>query len=271
MKSATLTNGTGPGSSISLSPTSIRVRDAIIEKFIDKSLDELNNFLASALDTEKDEAKRIGILAARVYILRMRISKIAEFNQNSMIPAIEQLSPHELANSSKIFDEPSTDNEPADENVYQLEEWNELMTIEDGEVNGVRIPRGVAITVGKDDALRLLNTGKAKQLKEDEQVEESASEQGTLSETLSISDGDGDMAVEAAQSEETQEEQSGEIPADAIEEDPEFLSEDTGMSAAETVADNNEQGVQEASSTEETKATNDVNDEARTDDTNPQT
>ena len=43
------------------------------------------------------------------------------------------------------------------------------------------------------------------------------------------------------------------------------------MSAAEAVADNNEQGVQEASSTEETKATNDVNDEARTDDTNPQT
>ena len=57
MKSAVLTNGSGPGSSIALSPTSIRVRDAIIEKFIDKSLDELNSFLASALDTEKDEAK----------------------------------------------------------------------------------------------------------------------------------------------------------------------------------------------------------------------
>ena len=50
--------------------TSIRVRDAIIEKFIDKSLDELNNFLASALDSETDESKRIGILAARIYVLR---------------------------------------------------------------------------------------------------------------------------------------------------------------------------------------------------------
>ena len=49
MKSAALSNGSGPGSSIALSPTSIRVRDAIIEKFIDKSLDELNIFLTSAL------------------------------------------------------------------------------------------------------------------------------------------------------------------------------------------------------------------------------
>ena len=57
MKSAALTHGSGPGSAIALSATSIRVRDAIIEKFIDKSLDELNNFLVSALDTEKDESK----------------------------------------------------------------------------------------------------------------------------------------------------------------------------------------------------------------------
>ena len=71
MKSAALTHGSGPGSAIALSATSIRVRDAIIEKFIDKSLDELNSFLASALDSETDESKRIGILAARIYILRV--------------------------------------------------------------------------------------------------------------------------------------------------------------------------------------------------------
>ena len=56
--------------------------------FIDKSLDDLNN-TASALG-EKDESKRIGILAARVYILRTRISKIMQFNQNSMILQLTQ-------------------------------------------------------------------------------------------------------------------------------------------------------------------------------------
>ena len=153
MKSAALTNGSGPGSSIALSPDSIRVRDAIIEKFIDKSLDELNNFLTSALDTERDESKRIGILAARVYILRTRISKIMEFNQNSMIPAVEGTTPHELVNNTENSDETVINDEGLPDSADHLEEWNELMTIEAGEVNGVRIPSGVAITVGKNLSL----------------------------------------------------------------------------------------------------------------------
>ena len=160
-----------------MSPTSIRVRDAIIEKFIDKSLDELNNFLISALDTERDESKRIGILAARVYILRTRISKIMEFNQNSMIPAVETVSPHELVNNPQNSDKAIMDHEELTESAEHLEEWNELMTIEAGEVNGVRIPSGVAITVGRDDAARLIETGKAKLIMEEGSTEKPFSEQ----------------------------------------------------------------------------------------------
>ena len=165
MKSAALTHGSGPGSAIALSATSIRVRDAIIEKFIDKSLDELNSFLASALDSETDESKRIGILAARIYILRARISKISEFNENPLMNKVEEVSPHELVNS---FDdeEPEMSFDQAEAET-QLEEWNELMTIEDGEVNGVRIPSGVTINVGREDAARLLETGKAVRVAED--------------------------------------------------------------------------------------------------------
>lgn len=172
MKSAALTHGSGPGSAIALSATSIRVRDAIIEKFIDKSLDELNSFLASALDSETDESKRIGILAARVYILRTRISKISEFNENPLMNKVEEVSPHELVNS---FDdeEPEMSFDQAEAET-ELEEWNELVTIEDGEVNGVRIPSGVTITVGREDAARLLETGKAVQVAEDGSVLEDA-------------------------------------------------------------------------------------------------
>lgn len=172
MKSAALTHGSGPGSAIALSATSIRVRDAIIEKFIDKSLDELNSFLASALDSETDESKRIGILAARVYILRTRISKISEFNENPLMNKVEEVSPHELVNS---FDdeEPEMSFDQAEAET-ELEEWNELVTIEDGEVNGVRIPSGVTITVGREDAARLLETGKAVRVAEDGSVLEDA-------------------------------------------------------------------------------------------------
>ena len=271
MKSAALTNGSGPGSSIALSPTSIRVRDAIIEKFIDKSLDELNSFLASALDAERDEAKRIGILAARLYILRMRISKITEFNQNSMIPKIETISPHELVNTSQPFEGSAMDGESATENADQLEEWNELLTIEDGEINGVRIPRGVAITVGKEDAARLIETGKAELIAGDGETEAPVSEQDGLPEAPAMPVEDADKEADPVPLEDTQSGQSGEIPADDDDESPEFSAEDTGKSAAEMTADESAPAAKEASSAEDAQAPDDGNDEAEADETNSQT
>ena len=271
MKSAALTNGSGPGSSIALSPTSIRVRDAIIEKFIDKSLDELNSFLASALDAERDEAKRIGILAARLYILRMRISKITEFNQNSMIPEVESISPHELVNTSERFEGSAMDGESAAENADQLEEWNELLTIEDGEINGVRIPRGVAITVGKEDAARLIETGKAELIAGDGETEAPVSEQDGLPEAPATPVEDADTEADAVPLEDTQSGQSGEIPEDDDNESSEFSVEDTGMSAAEMTDDDSAPAAEEASSADDAQAPDDSNGEAEADETNSQT
>ena len=220
MKSATLTHGSGPGSTIALSATSIRVRDAIIEKFIDKSLDELNSFLASALDSETDESKRIGILAARVYILRTRISKIGEFNENPLMSKVEDVSPHELVNSFEedepemVFAHLEAEDEP------KLEEWNELVTIEDGEVNGVRIPSGVTITVGREDAARLLETGKAVRVAEDGSVLEDADNM-TANELPEAT-----TAADAADEDNPE-------PAEST---PAIMAEDAGMPAEELAA-----------------------------------
>ena len=273
MKSAALSNGSGPGSSIALSPTSIRVRDAIIEKFIDKSLDELNIFLTSALDTERDESKRIGILAARVYILRTRISKIIEFNQNAMIPSIDDITPNELVNKLQHLDEPIMSDEPSAESIYHLEEWNELLTLEDGEINGVRIPRGVEITVGRDDASRLIETGKAKLIKEektaenttDEQIDEtSADEEETLSESAVQ---DTEAEIEAA--EQMPAEQTDETLVDEGEPALETTTENSDMSAAKMTASDVETKPQDSYSSEDTQ-TDDV-DEAEIDATKPKT
>ena len=73
MKLASIKQGSGPGSSISLDQETIRVRNAVIKRFIDKPIDELNQFIEMELQTEIDETKRLGILAARIYILRMNI------------------------------------------------------------------------------------------------------------------------------------------------------------------------------------------------------
>ena len=298
MKSAALSNGSGPGSSIALSPTSIRVRDAIIEKFIDKSLDELNIFLTSALDTERDESKRIGILAARVYILRTRISKIIEFNQNAMIPSIDNITPNELVNKLQHFDEPIMSDESSAENINHLEEWNELLTLEDGEINGVRIPRGVAITVGRDDASRLIETGKAELIKEEKTGENTADEQDAIpdapgmeteaeietaeqvpaeqtnetskdeEETLPKSAvQDTEAEIEAA--EQIPAEQTNEISVEDTEPAPETTIENSDMSAAKMTGSDVETKPQDSSSSEDTQ-TDDV-DEAEIDATKPKT
>lgn len=161
MKSASLSHGAGPGSTITLTAETIRVRDAIIGKFSDKSLSELNSFIETALGTEQDENKRLGILAARVYILRMRMQNIASFNRDPSQTSLSEVTPADLMRgkaSPKSGEERSDENSVSDE-AYQ--EWNELTVIEAGEINGVRIPKGVTITVGIEDARRLVETKKA--------------------------------------------------------------------------------------------------------------
>lgn len=161
MKSASLSHGAGPGSTITLTAETIRVRDAIIEKFSDKSLPELNSFIETALGTEQDENKRLGILAARVYILRMRMQNIASFNRDPSQASLSEVTPADLMRSkaSQAAGEEASGDGNVPEEAYQ--EWNELTVVEAGEINGVRIPKGVTITVGIEDARRLIETNKA--------------------------------------------------------------------------------------------------------------
>ena len=161
MKSASLSHGAGPGSTITLTAETIRVRDAIIEKFSDKSLPELNSFIETALGTEQDENKRLGILAARVYILRMRMQNIASFNRDLSQTSLSEVTPADLMSgkASQAAGEEASGDGHVPEEAYQ--EWNELTVIEAGEINGVRIPKGVTITVGIEDARRLIETKKA--------------------------------------------------------------------------------------------------------------
>ena len=161
MKSASLTYGAGPGSTITLTAETIRVRDAIIEKFSDKSLAELNSFIATALAAEKDDNKRLGILAARVYILRMRMQNISSFNRDPSQKAISELTPADMLKAPQTEGTNAGEDGESEIPEDMYEEWNELKVVESGEINGVRIPKGVTITVGIEDARRLIETKKA--------------------------------------------------------------------------------------------------------------
>ena len=158
MAASTIPNSGGPGSSIELSPVTIAVRDKVIEKFTGQPLDEMNQSLKALLAKEEDEQKRLGILAARVYILRQRILNIAKADPDRVVtgasPKVEDLASDEHASPSEIETSAS--------------EWTRLRILEDCEVNGVRFPKTVIIDVKSADAERLIENGKAEIIDEGE-------------------------------------------------------------------------------------------------------
>jgi hypothetical protein len=204
MTVAPLNQSNKPRPSFYLSDETVRVRDALIDKFKDESLEELNAFISLALETEQDEAKRLGVLAARVYILRMRISNLSAFNNDPTMTTVPTLTTRDLVSDrSELFEVGGSDGDDTDFDPDKFEEWTELRIIDDGEVNGVRFPKDAIITVGPFDAYRLLKTEKADYVKPPEISEESTTTIGDVKDTekldreldLPSSDDDIDVAT----------------------------------------------------------------------------
>ena len=146
-------------SPIKLTPETIKIRDALIEKFSDKPIEDLNIFIDDALIVEKDEFKRLGLLAARVHILRQRVLTLKTFNRDDTmdkIPSV-QLTPH----GNQFPDHNISIEDDHNEENDNTTEWQTLKMIEPGEVNGVRFFKGTIIDASAEDANRLISSGKA--------------------------------------------------------------------------------------------------------------
>ena len=142
-----------------LAPETIKIRDALIEKFSDKPIEDLNIFIDDALIVEKDEFKRLGLLAARVHILRQRVLTLKAFNRDDTmdkIPSVQLTPPGDQFLDPNI----SIDGDHHEEND-NITEWQTLKMIEPGEVNGVRFFKGTIIDASAKDADRLISSGKA--------------------------------------------------------------------------------------------------------------
>ncbi|MDC1117782.1 hypothetical protein OAT77_02225, partial [Alphaproteobacteria bacterium] len=146
-------------SPIKLAPETIKIRDALIEKFSDKPIEDLNIFIDDALIVEKDEFKRLGLLAARVHILRQRVLTLKAFNRDDTmdkIPSVQLTPPGDQFLDPNI----SIEDDHHEEND-NITEWQTLKMIEPGEVNGVRFFKGTIIDASAQDADRLISSGKA--------------------------------------------------------------------------------------------------------------
>ena len=158
MSRVSLQNGGGPGSSISLAPETIRVRNALIEKFTDEPLDEMNHFMNTALAAEKNELRRIGILAARIFLLRTRIANLQDFNRDPSLTGIPKINVGTLNLGGANMDAADHSNE----DVTEIEDgWSRLKMTSPGEVQGVRFLSGAIIDAKPEDAEKLIGSGKA--------------------------------------------------------------------------------------------------------------
>ena len=131
-----------------LAPETMRIRDAIIEKYSEIPLDTLSSKLQSLINDDTDTGTKLGIFSARVEILRMRFSEIAD---------------KKYVKERKVEDEQDSvgEDEILDQNDDIKEGWMTLKILEASEVNGVRFPEGVKIDVHAEDAKKLLESKKA--------------------------------------------------------------------------------------------------------------
>jgi len=116
------------------------------------------------VDSEKDTVKRLGAMAARVEILRMRLLVISKGESALDIETTSE----DIIEDELILEENNNEIVPP---VPNLADWVRLRIIENSEINGVRFPKGVVIDVSKEDGDRLLESGKATSAEEDELVD----------------------------------------------------------------------------------------------------
>ena len=191
-------NRAGARSSILLSPEVVAIRAKLIEACDGKTFSETIDFLKQLLDKEQDEQKRLGILAARVYVLRQRIIDIQEKEDAALVSkfmAPEQDLPDNLSEDNLFEDDEESDSD-----------WVRLRITENSIVKGVRFPKGVIVDVHHEEAEILIEAGKAEivevsEAEIDEELEDGPDTSSEQTENEELEDGS-DTSSEQTENEE---------------------------------------------------------------------
>ena len=164
-------NRAGAGSSVLLSPEIVAIRTKLIEACDGKTFAETIEFLKQLLDKEEDEQKRLGILAARVLVLRQRVSHIQNKEDAFDISQFEALT----RSSDSDFDD-NEKNTGDDADTAEDESWVRVRITENSIVKGVRFPKGVIVDVHNEEADALVGSGKAEVIEINEEKNDSDNE-----------------------------------------------------------------------------------------------
>ncbi len=155
-------NRAGAGSSVLLSPEIVAIRTKLIEACDGKTFADTIEFLKQLLNKEEDEQKRLGILAARVLVLRQRVSHIQEKEDASDTSQFVALT------RSVVDDDDEKDTE-GEVDASDNESWIRVRITENSIVKGVRFPKGVIVDVHHEEADALIEAGKAEVIESSEE------------------------------------------------------------------------------------------------------
>ena len=240
--STVVANSGGPGSSITLDPEIVSMRDRYLKALEGKPFDEMNLLIQKQLETEGEDIKRLSLLAARVYILRLRTLELRDEPTEHAMPWSK--APEENNNKDK-----NTEGTQAQNSENKDNEWRRLRMIEAGEVNGVRFPPGIIIDVNATDGEKLVESKKAEYVDVDKSDENSETEENKADE--------GDKVTSDA-SEQTPAENSEKAETEAQDavEDKEDNKEEPAEENTEEVA--SEEGKDEENLADELKELSDT-------------
>ena len=138
-----------------LAPSILEIRNSFLEKFKNEKLDIISKKLTKLFDVEKDQVKKIVLLASRVETIRKRIDQI---HQDENKTKIIQKSSNESPNEEKVV---QSENDTEKNEKSNSETWIRVIMKESTEVNGVRFPEGIQIDVTENDSKKLIESGKA--------------------------------------------------------------------------------------------------------------
>ena len=243
--STVVANSGGPGSSITLDPEIVSMRDRYLKALEGKPFDEMNLLIQKQLETEGEDIKRLSLLAARVYILRLRTLELRDEPTEHAMPWSK--APEENNNKDK-----NTEGAQAQNSENKDNEWRRLRMIEAGEVNGVRFPPGIIIDVNATDGEKLVESKKAEYVDVDKSDENSETEENKADEGDKVTSDASEEQTPAENSEKAETETEAQ---DAVEDKEDNKQEPTEEKTEEVAS---EEGKDEENLADELKELSDT-------------
>ena len=182
-------NRAGAGSSVLLSPEIVAIRTKLIEACDGKTFADTIEFLKQLLDKEEDEQKRLGILAARVLVLRQRVSHIQDKEDASDMSQF-------VALTQSVVDDDEKDTED-EADASDDESWVRVRITENSIVKGVRFPKGVIVDVHHEEADALIEAGKAEVIESSEEKNDAEAEAEAEAEVEAVANTEAEAEAEA--------------------------------------------------------------------------